>query len=138
MFWLLLLAFAATAGWLVRRTLRQWEARKRAEEERFAAFMAETSATTKLKTAMPEAVPTPALARPAASAPPAAPPVPQASDGLAQQKMLFEAAHKAGEAGEPALAIQLYGRLLARYPATAFADQARAGAAALKKKLVKS
>jgi TolA-binding protein len=135
LFWLLLFAFVVAAGWLVRRTLRQWEARKRAEEERFANFMAETSAAAKPKAAAPSPAPSPA---PSATAAVPATPLPQASDGLAQQKMLFEAAHKAGEAGEPALAIQLYGRLLARYPATAFADQARAGAAALKKKLVKS
>ena len=129
MFWLLLFAFAVAAGWLIRRSLRQWEARKRAEEERFASFMAGTAAAAK---------PTAAAAEPALL--PAAPaaPLPQAAGGFAQQKMLFEAAHKAGEAGEPALAIQLYGRLLARYPATAFADQARAGAAALKKRLVKT
>ena len=129
MVWPVLLAFAVAAGWLFRQRLRQWEDRKRAEEERFAAFMAETAAA-KSKTAGPAPPPT----SPAAIAAP----LPQAADGLAQQKMLFEAAHKAGEVGEPALAIQLYGRLLARYPATAFADQARAGAAALKKKLVKA
>ncbi len=127
MFWVLL-AVALAAGWWIRQSLRQWEARKRAEEERFASFMAETAAAGKPKAAAPESAP--------AAAPVA--PSPQAADGLAQQKMLFEAAHKAGEAGEPALAIQLYGRLLARYPATAFADQARAGAAAMKKKLVKA
>ena len=67
---------------------------------------------------------------------PAVPPTPPAAtSGLAQQKMLFEAAHKAGEAGEPALAIQLYGRLMARYPATAFAAQVRAAVETLKKKL---
>jgi hypothetical protein len=128
MVWLLLLAFAVAAGWLVWRSLRQWEARKRAEEQRFANFMAGTTAAAKPKAAAPEPAPLPAS--------PAAP-LPQAADGLAPQKMLFEAAHKAGEAGEPALAIQLYGRLLARYPATAFADQARAGVAALKKRLLK-
>jgi 4-amino-4-deoxy-L-arabinose transferase-like glycosyltransferase len=136
MVWLVLLAFAAAAGWLFRQRLRQWEARKRAEEERFAAFMKETSAA-RTKVAAPESAPPAGRVVPTAPAAAAAP-VPQAADGFAQQKMLFEAAHKAGEAGEPALAIQLYGRLLARYPATAFADQARAGAAALKKKLVKT
>jgi hypothetical protein len=60
------------------------------------------------------------------------------SAGLAQQKLLFEAAHKAGEAGEPALAIQLYARLLARFPASGFADQARARVEAEKKKLAKA
>ena len=75
-----------------------------------------------------------------AAAPAAAPvvPLPAASSGLARQKMLFEAAHKAGEAGEPALAIQLYGRLMARYPATAFADQVRAAVETLKKRLAKT
>jgi hypothetical protein len=131
LFWLVLLALAAVAGWLLWRSLRQWEARKRAEEERFASFMAETAAAAKPNAAALE----PAASKAAAAS---AAPSPQAIDGLAQQKMLFEAAHKAGEAGEPALAIQLYGRLLARYPATAFAEQARAGAAALKKKLVKA
>jgi hypothetical protein len=52
--------------------------------------------------------------------------------------LLFEAAHKAGEAGEPAIAIQLYARLLSRYPQTAFADQARAAVQAQKKKLSKA
>jgi TolA-binding protein len=125
MIWLLLFAIAVAAGWLIRRSLRQWNARQRAEEARFADFMAGTTAA-KPKAAEPGSAPLPAAS------------LPQTTDGLAQQKMLFEAAHKAGEAGEPALAIQLYGRLLARYPATAFADQARAGAAALKKKLVKA
>jgi hypothetical protein len=64
--------------------------------------------------------------------------IPAAHSDIALQKLLFEAAHKAGEANEPALAIQLYARLLARYPATSFAEPARAAAAALKKKLVKS
>ena len=134
MFWLLLFAFAMAAGWLIWRTRRQWEDRKRAEEGRFANFMAGTSAAATPRAAAPEllpAVPAPLPAAPAA-------PLPQTADGLPQQRMLFEAAHKAGEAGEPALAIQLYGRLLARYPATAFADQARADVAALKKKLVKT
>ena len=127
MFWVLLLAVAFAAGWWIRQSLRQWAARKRAEEERFASFMAETAAAAKPRAAAPAT----------AAAVPAAP-LAQSADGLAQQKMLFEAADKAGEAGEPALAIQLYGRLLARYPATAFADQARAGAAAQKKKLLKA
>ena len=57
--------------------------------------------------------------------------------GLAQQRLLFEAATKAGEAGEAVLSIQLYARLLARYPQTAFGTQARAAVEAQKKKLVK-
>lgn len=126
-FWLLLFAFAAAVVWLVWHSLRKWEARKRAEQERVANFIAGTTAAA-AKPA-PSSAPSPAV--PAESAP-------AASNGLAQQKLLFEAAHKAGEAGEPALAIQLYGRLLARYPATAFAGQARGAVEVLKKKLVKA
>ena len=44
---------------------------------------------------------------------------------------------KAGEAGEPVLSIQLYARLLARYPESAFAAQARAAVEAQKQKLAK-
>ena len=136
-FWLLLLAFAALAVWLVRDSLRKWEARKRAEEERLAKFVAATNAAAKpapgapLTALLPAPSPAPLPAARAET-------VPAASGGLAQQKLLYDAAHKAGEAGEPMLAIQLYGRLLARYPATAFADQARAAAQVLKKKLAKT
>ena len=52
-----------------------------------------------------------------------------------QERLLLEAAAKAGEAGEPALAIQLYARLLSRFPQTAFAEQARAAVAVQKKRL---
>jgi hypothetical protein len=55
--------------------------------------------------------------------------------GLAQQKLLYEAASKAGEAGEAVLAIQLYARLVARYPNSAMLAQARAAVEAQKKKL---
>ena len=132
-FWLLLLAFAALAVWLIRDSLRKWEARKRAGEERLAKFVAASTAAAKPAPAVPLTAPLPAPL-PAARAET----VPAASGGLAQQKLLYDAAHKAGEAGEPMLAIQLYGRLLARYPATAFADQARAAAQVLKKKLAKT
>ena len=56
--------------------------------------------------------------------------------GLAQQKLLFEAASKAGEAGEAVLSIQLYARLVARYPNSALGAQARQAVEAQKKKLV--
>ena len=55
----------------------------------------------------------------------------------AQQKLLYEAASKAGEAGEPVLSIQLYARLLARYPDSTLGTQARAAVEAQKKKLAK-
>jgi hypothetical protein len=54
------------------------------------------------------------------------------------QKLLLEAAAKAGEAGEPALAIQLYARFLSRYPDSALAPQARAAVEAQKKSLAKA
>jgi hypothetical protein len=57
---------------------------------------------------------------------------------LARQKLLLEAAAKAGEAGEPVLSIQLYARLLARYPESGFAAQARAAVEAQKKNLAKA
>ena len=55
-----------------------------------------------------------------------------------EQRLLFEAAGKAAEAGEPVLAIQLYARLLARYPDTQFAAQAKAAVESQKKKLAKA
>ncbi len=58
--------------------------------------------------------------------------------GLSQQKLLYEAAAKAGEAGEAVLSIQLYARLLARSPTTTLGPQARAAVEAQKKKLVKT
>lgn len=129
MLWLLLFASVAAAVWLVRHGLSKWQARKRAEEERLANFMAQTTASAKLKADAP---------LPAIAAEVPAAPLPASSSDLARQKLLFEAAHKSGEAGEPALAIQLYARLLARYPATAFAAEARAAVEAQKKKLLKA
>ena len=131
MVWLLLAVFVVGSVVLILRARRKMKERERAAAERFAAFMAATAAVKK-----------PADAAAAPVAPPATPlPVPAAptaGDGLPQQKLLFEAAHKAGEAGEPALAIQLYARLLARYPASAFAPQVRAAVEAQKKKLGKA
>jgi hypothetical protein len=89
--------------------------RQQAAEERMMAFMAQ--------------------ARPAPSIAPAAAVAPDPS--LPQQKLLLDAATKAGEAGEPALSIQLYARLLARYPQTTFAEQARAAVEMQKLKLAK-
>ena len=54
-----------------------------------------------------------------------------------QERLLLEAATKAGEAGEPVLCIQLYAKLLSRYPQTSFAAQARAAVEVQKKKLAK-
>lgn len=57
---------------------------------------------------------------------------------LAKQRLLFDAATKAGEAGEPVLSIQLYARLLARYPDSTFASRARAAVELQKKNLTKA
>jgi cbb3-type cytochrome oxidase subunit 3 len=124
LFWLAVCGFVACAIGVVWYVLRKFKERERAEAARAAEFLAATAGRNKLVEALP-------------AAPAAAPsPVP-AGSGLAQQKLLFEAAHKAGEAGEPALAIQLYARLLARFPESTFAGQARAAAEAQKKKVAK-
>ena len=122
-FWLVLLGFAVAVGWLVWYSRRRLATLRRAEEERLASFMAQTAGRPRMVEALPL---------------PEAPAAPVTENGLPQQKLLFEAAHKAGEAGEPALAIQLFARLLARYPATGLAAQARAEVAAQKKKLSKA
>ena len=129
-FWLLLLAIAVAFGWVIRHQLRKWNERKQAEEERFAKFMQGSTGVAAPKAAAPTPRPTPA---PPVAAPPAA-----ARDDLTVQKMLFDAAHKAGEAGEPALAVQLYARLIARFPAGTLTDAARAAVEAQKKKLAKA
>jgi hypothetical protein len=116
LFWVIVAGFAALCVWLVWHVRRRLAERRQAEEARAAAFVSGLI---------------PAQPRPAAPAATA----PAAGNEVSTQKLLFEAAHKAGEAGEPALAIQLYARLLARYPDTTFAAQARAAAEAQKKKL---
>lgn len=123
LFWLAVGGVLLTAGGTVWYGLRRWNERQAAEGERLAAFMAATTGKPGASSAAP-AAPSPAPALPA--------------DGLVQQKLLFEAAHKAGEAGEAALAIQLYARLLARYPASAFAGEARTAVEAQKKRLAKA
>jgi formate hydrogenlyase subunit 3/multisubunit Na+/H+ antiporter MnhD subunit len=94
---------------------RNWTENQRESEARLASAMAEMM-----------------KAKPASAA------VAVDAAGLAQQKLLYEAAAKAGEAGEAVLSIQLYARLLARFPNTTFGAQARAAVEAQKKKLVKT
>ena len=110
--WLVLLAIAAGSGYWLWRLRNRWLERSRAAEERFATLMAQ---------ATPKANSIPKI---------------DAAD-LSQQKLLLDAASRAGEAGEAVLSIQLYARLLARYPQTSFAGQARAAVEAQKKKLAK-
>jgi len=127
MVWLALLGIFAGFGYAFWLVLRKHAERKQAAEERLAAFMAQ------MRPAAPKLDPAP----PAAPAPKAEA-APAAAPNLGLQKLLFEAAFKAGEAGEPALSIQLYARLIARYPEGAFAAQARAAAEKEKAKLARA
>jgi len=123
--WLLLIASTAGIAFVFWRWRRSEEERKRAAEDRMASFMAQ---------AMPAA-----HATPAAQATPAVQAMPMATDAgaLLKQKLLFEAAAKAGQAGEAVLSIQLYARLLSRYPDSSFAGPARVAVEEQKKKLAR-
>jgi hypothetical protein len=105
--WLIFIASIGVVAYGLARWRKRWEEQQRMAEARISEFMAQVRPT--------------AIAPSAAAAP--------------QERLLLEAAGKAGEAGEPALAIQLYARLLSRFPQTAFAAQARAAVAEQKKKL---
>ena len=105
--WMLSLIIAGGLGYVTWRAHGQYLERKRAAEARAAAFAA------KAGIAVPGA--------PGQEAP--------------QERMLFDAATKAAEAGEPVLAIQLFARLLSRYPQTSLGAAARAAVAAQKAKL---
>jgi hypothetical protein len=109
-------SIAAFAYTLVRWRQR-WGERQKASEARFAALVAQVR---------------PPARAPALAAAPAAPAIAR------EERLLLDAAGKAGEAGEAALAIQLYAKLLSRFPQTMFAAQARAAVAEQKKKLTKS
>jgi hypothetical protein len=124
LFWLAVAVFAAILAGIVWYVRHKTGERRLAEEARVAAFVSSVGV------AIPSSAPKPAPAPSQAASSPA--------NDIALQKLLFEAAHKAGEAGEPVLAIQLYARLLSRFPATSFAEPARAAVAALNKKVVKS
>ena len=131
-FWLAIFTAIAAIAWMIWHIRRKFEERKQVERERLAAFLIGNAAAPAPgePSPAPLAAPSPAAGHALAAA--------AVAGETAVQKMLFEAAHKAGEAGEPALAIQLYARLLARYPASSFAGQALAAAEAQKKKLVKA
>jgi len=113
--WLLAIAAVAVFVYGVVRWRRRREELMRASEQRSAAFMAEAMAATKRQ--------------PASQAD---------AEALAKQRLLFDAAAKAADAGEPVLSIQLYARLLARYPDSALASQARAAVEVQKKSLAKA
>jgi len=131
--WIVLFAIAAALVYWFMHLRRRWAERERASEERFAAFMSKTlpqrnGTPPSLAPVAPPAAPKPAAAATAPRSDPAA---------SHQQLLLLEAAAKTAEAGEPALAIQLYARLLARYPDSALGAQARAAIEEQKKKLGK-
>ena len=116
MVWSMALAAIAGGAYWVLRMRSRWEERQRASEERFTSFIAQ--------------------ARPVAAAAPGATPAgAKPNNEVVLQRLLLEAASKAGEAGEPVLSIQLYAKLLSRFPQTSFAEQARAAVDAQKKKL---
>ena len=112
--WLGVIAAIAVLVYGIVKWRQRREELERASEQRSAAFMAEMMAAAKAKN-----------------------PPPLDVAALAKQKLLLDAAAKAGEAGEPVLSIQLYARLLARYPDSAFAAQAREAVEAQKKNLPK-
>ena len=113
--WLLILGVIIAAVYSFVRWRRNWAERQKAAEERFVTFIAQ---------AKPVVAPAAPRAQPVAAQP--------------QERLLLDAAGKAAEAGEPALAIQLYAKLLSRYPQTRFAAQARAAVEEQKKKLAKA
>ena len=113
-FWVVIIAALAGLVWGLARWRRQWRERQQAAEARMASFIAQASPSAPMVESTPP--------------PPVAP----------QERVLLDAAAKAGEAGEPALSIQLYAKLLARYPQSALATQARAAVEAQKKKLVQA
>ena len=109
--------------WYLMRLRRQFAERQEAAEARMMTLVAQVRPTV----AAPLLAPAPA---------PTAQPAPAAAEAP-QERLLFDAAHKAGEAGEPALAIQLYAKLLSRFPKTILTARARRGVEEQKKKLAK-
>jgi hypothetical protein len=114
--WLIILGAIGGVAYVLWKWRERWLEHKRASEERLAIFVAQ--------------------ARP--MSPAAAPAVAAVDNSLPQQKLLFDAALKAGEAGEAAISIQLYARLLERYPESAFGGQAQAAIEQQKRKLATS
>ena len=105
--WLLVAALVACFGYWLWRVNRRMAERREAAEQRAAAFLAEVRGPAVVARAGP----------------------------AIQEQLLHDAATKAAAAGEPALAIQLYARLLSRFPQTSLAAQARSAVEEQKKKL---
>ena len=127
---LLLAAFVGLVWWLW-IAYRRFMERSRLAEERMAGALTQATMLAKPKMAEPK------VAEPSVTAPIVSAPKPVENlAAVAQQKLLYEAATKAGEAGEAVISIQLYARLLARYPDSTLGAQARAAVEVQKKKLV--
>jgi TolA-binding protein len=125
--WMLGFVIAAGVVYALWRARSQWQERQRAAAQRMTSFVAQMKPAASLPAA------------PAPGTPPAAPPAqrfPQPAEGGA--RLLFDAAAKTAQAGEPVLAIQLYARLLSRYPQSPLAAQARAAVSEQKTKLAKA
>jgi TolA-binding protein len=121
--WMLALVIVAGLIYAVRRAYAQWLDRDNASEARMASLLAQARSA----------------AGPAVGALPGAAAVPAAVTKEAlQERLLFDAAAKTAQAGEPVLAIQLYARLLSRYPQSTLAAQARAAVAEQKTKLART
>ena len=118
--WLVVLGALGGIVWLCARWRRQFVERRHGAEARLASFIAQAA---------------PSLAAAAPAAAPARMPI---AVPAPQERLLFDAATKAGEAGEPVLSIQLYAKLLSRYPQSRFAAQARIAVEAQKKNLAQA
>ena len=116
--WFAAIGVVIALVYAIARWRRQWAERQEAAEARMVSLIAEV--------------------RPAAAPLAAAPALASMPSAAPQERLLLEAASKAGEAGEPALSIQLYAKLLSRYPQTTFSAQARAAVVEQKKKLTKA
>ncbi len=127
--WFIVLGTIGGIVWYLTRLRRQFAERQEAAEARMVNLIAQARPATP-----------PALAPAPAPATLAPTPVAEAAPASAEaphERLLFDAAHKAGEAGEPVLAIQLYAKLLSRFPKTIFTARARRAVEEQKKKLAK-
>ena len=118
--WFIVLGTIGGIVWYLMRLRRQFAERQEEAEARMMSIVAQARPMSAAAPVLAP-IPTAEVAPPAAEAP--------------QERLLFDAAHKAGEAGEPALAIQLYAKLLSRFPKTIFTARARAGVEEQKKKI---
>jgi hypothetical protein len=93
--WIVVLAAAGALLYWLQSWRERRADRERASEQRFAALLSQATASG------------------------------QADPDVGKQRLLFDAAAKAAEAGEPVLAMQLYARLIARFPHGQLTERAR-------------